>query len=932
MRSLILLAFFFFITGNSFAQHQYIHQEQSNYYNQFSHFSEQQFDSLRGKSTQNLNFKNQKSAKQQSCNLTKTVFGWHPYWVGSAYNNYQWNLLSDLSYFSYEVDVSTGNALTTHNWSTAAVVDSALANGLRVNLCVTLFSSHATFFGNSTAQQTLITNLINLVQSRGGHGVNIDFEGVPSSQKIAFNNFVVDLCNQMHAAIPGSQVSIALFSVDWNGVFDIPLLNNYIDLFIIMGYGYYWTGSTTAGPTDPLYHFGTTYNYTLSRSITYYLNEGTTPSKLALGLPYYGREYTTTSNAVPSSVLNPPNSAVRFFDQIKDNASGNYVASNKYWEGDSFTPYFMFQSGGNWKQSFINDGYSLQKRLEFVNQRGIAGIGIWALGYDDGYTDYWDAIRDKFTDCAIVPCNDTIYDMGGPNKDYYDDEDWTYTIAPDGASSVTLSFSSFDVELNYDTLWLYDGNSTASPLIGAYTGTNSPGTVTSSGPEMTLRFWSDAATNNPGWEATWTCSIASVPVANFSTSALAVCMSDSVSFVNTSSDATSYEWTFPGGSPASSNLANPSILFNSSGTYSVTLIATGLGGSDTIVQNITVSVSQLPTSNFQTSDTLLQLPASTAAFTNNSINASNYLWSFGDSSTSSAQAPIHTYIDTGWFSVMLIASNGLCPDDTLLLNNYIYVADSVSAPPSPLAGFSYSSTEICLGDSVQFTNTSIYADTYQWIFEFASPPFSTNENPAIIYISSGSFEVTLIVSGQGGTDTLSQTINVTINTPPIAAFVASDTILLMPNTTATFTNNSINADSYQWDFDDASTSSAQNPWHQYNDTGTYAVVLIAGNECGNDTATINIYVENSTNIQQQATSSRLHIFPNPNSGVFELQFGTVALPSLNMTIYNVFGEKIHYQIIKSPNQLIDISSYPKGIYFLQLQNDEFVHSSKIVVR
>lgn len=65
--------------------------------------------------------------------------------MGSAYNNYDWDLLSDLSYFSYEVDAATGNAVSTHGWATANVIDVAKSNGVRVNLCVTLFSNHATF-------------------------------------------------------------------------------------------------------------------------------------------------------------------------------------------------------------------------------------------------------------------------------------------------------------------------------------------------------------------------------------------------------------------------------------------------------------------------------------------------------------------------------------------------------------------------------------------------------------------------------------------------------------------------------------------------------------------------------------------------------------------------------------------------------------------
>ena len=227
MNTKIIFSFIFLLSLNIIVAQNValksIHQQESEYYNQFNIQNDSDWNVIRGA------FKPNGRVNSKACNLNKIVFGWYPYWSNGLEANYDWSLISDLSYFSYDVDPATGNATTTHSWATANAVTQAIANGVRVNLCVTLFSGHATFFASSTSQQTLITNLINLVQSRGANGVNIDFEAVPSSQKVPFNNFLVNLCNQMHSAIPGSQVSIALYSVDWSGVFDIPTINNYID-------------------------------------------------------------------------------------------------------------------------------------------------------------------------------------------------------------------------------------------------------------------------------------------------------------------------------------------------------------------------------------------------------------------------------------------------------------------------------------------------------------------------------------------------------------------------------------------------------------------------------------------------------------------------------------------------------------------------------
>jgi spore germination protein YaaH len=488
--------------NDPYIPHKSIHQEQSEKYAQYNFTTNEQWDSLR--SFEGMNINRVMMRAPSSCNLNKRVYGWHPYWSVGLEANYDWEGLSDLCYFSYEVNSANGNAVTTHGWSTASVVTTAQANGVNVTLCATLFSGHTAFFGNASAKQTLITNLINLVQARNAKGVNIDFEGMGASHKTAFTAFMIDLCNQMHAAIPGSEVSICLYAVDWSSVFDMAALNPYVDLFVIMGYDYYYSGSTTAGPEDPLYNFQTTYNYTLAKSLTFYLKQGTTPSKLLLGLPWYGREWATNASTIPSSTTGGGTSSVTY-TTMRNNSNGYY--SNRQWDPISFSTWYpSVRAGVNW-QAFIDDAYSMGKRFDLVNQRGIGGIGIWALGYDNGYNDFWDLIKNKFTDCASVPCTDTIYDMGGPSRNYYDSENYTFTIAPTGATGVSLNFNSFATELNYDTLWIYDGANTSAPLIGAYHGSTSPGTISSSGGSLTLHYKSDVSTVAAGWQAIWNCTI-----------------------------------------------------------------------------------------------------------------------------------------------------------------------------------------------------------------------------------------------------------------------------------------------------------------------------------------------------------------------------------------------------------------------------------------
>ncbi|MBN2683029.1 MAG: PKD domain-containing protein [Bacteroidales bacterium] len=501
----LFFCFLVLVTGlNLFSQFETsisIHQEQFEYYEQVGINAEEWYK------INNPAVKEQsKSAKD--CNLNKVVYGWHPYWSNGLEANYDWSGLSHLCYFSYAVDANTGNATSSNSYLSASVIDDALANGVKVHLCVTLFSNHSTLFNNNTAKQNLISNLISYLNARGATGVNIDFEGVSSSQKDSLTSFMIQLANQLHTAISGSELTIALPSVNWSGTFDVAAMNPYVDYFVIMGYDYYYSGSTTAGPTGGLYPLTSSWTYCQSRSVNYYLNAGVSHNKLVLGVPYYGREFDTSSPTPPSSVSG--SSATKTYVTVMNNASGNYSQSSKLWENNSYTPYWSYNDG-NWNQCFVDDDFSLGRRYDLVNQRAIAGIGIWALGYDNGYSQLWDKIKEKFSDCGTVSCTDSIFDMGGPAWNHLDEEDYTYTIAPTGASGLSLNFESFDLEAGYDSLWLYDGNSVSSPLIGGYSGTSGPGLVTASGNSITLKFHSDIATTMSGFKAVWNCTSDNTP-------------------------------------------------------------------------------------------------------------------------------------------------------------------------------------------------------------------------------------------------------------------------------------------------------------------------------------------------------------------------------------------------------------------------------------
>ncbi len=201
-------------------------------------------------------------------------------------------------------------------------------------------------------------------------------------------------------------------------------------------------------------------------------------------------------------------------------------------------------------------------------------------------------------------CQGTLFDDGGPGGIYTRNQDTYVLIQPTGATSVDVSFPFFDIEsgagssappCGYDYIELYDGTSVAAPLIGRYCNGNiPPSTVSSSGGAMYVKFHTDPGAHLQGFQLDWTCVTSNPPpVANFSGSPTTLCEGDTVVYSDQSTGSpTSWSWSFPGGTPSSSTLQNPSVVYNTAGNYDAKLVVTNGGGSDSLTQTsyITVNV------------------------------------------------------------------------------------------------------------------------------------------------------------------------------------------------------------------------------------------------------------------------------------------------------------------------------------------------------
>lgn len=313
-----------------------------------------------------------------------------------------------------------------------------------------------------------------------------------------------------------------------------------------------------------------------------------------------------------------------------------------------------------------------------------------------------------------------------------------------------------------------------------------------------------------------------------------VCLNNAVNFQNTSSPNTYISnWNF--GDGTSDTARNPIKIFTTAGTYTVQLTNTYKYCSDVVTKSI--KVLPRPLANF-TSDVRYKCePSLNVNFQDQSTNAINWFWNFGDGATSTQQNPSHTYSNYGDYDVKLVVTNLSGCTDTLTMPAYIRIQRPVITFPSlPVKG--------CIPFGVGLIpniNTLDNVTSYLWDFGDGSPT-STAASPSHSYTVQGTYSVTLtITTSSGCTETYTHGGAVKVGRRPIVNFSA------IPRNacafqTVTFTDLTNEADEWEWIFGDGGVASQQNPTYEYTDTGWMNVKLYATNNGCKDSFQIDDYI------------------------------------------------------------------------------------------
>lgn len=313
------------------------------------------------------------------------IFGWYPNWDTEYYKSLNYDLLTTIAYFAYEVNPQTGNASKSNDWNTTPLVDSVKKHGKKIMLTATNFgSANKTLLHNETATKTLINNLIKANQSRNANGICIDFEGLQNTESQLFVSFIRQLKLGLQKADPANQLYITLPAVDWSSAFLTDSLEKYTDKFVIMGYDYYYPGGAP-GPNSPLDSSPLWGAYSLKKTLQTYINDQhVQPSKLILALPFYGQTWGTES---PKLGTKESDFVASYgYSYIRKNMS-NYKV-----EPQSKSTYSIFtcpDSTYPYHQCWFEGDSSFAAKVNLIKDSKLAGLGIWALGYEAGYKDLW---------------------------------------------------------------------------------------------------------------------------------------------------------------------------------------------------------------------------------------------------------------------------------------------------------------------------------------------------------------------------------------------------------------------------------------------------------------------------------------------------------------------------------------------------------------
>lgn len=327
---------------------------------------------------------------------SKRIIGFLPYWQINNLDKINVERIDEVIFFGLHLDekgeLTKGDydllkQLKKANLSTALV----LQNNEKVEM----------FLKNKPAQQALIENVLVILAGNPSLNINLDFEysGIPGKETVSnFTAFVANFVNQLKTKHPQLTVSIDITAdaVRKSRLYDVGQLAQAADYIILMGYDFYRPTSSVAGPVAPLLG-KEIYEYDVATAVADFLTV-VPREKLILGVPYYGWDFPTVDESRGSFVEKRPNEAVALSSYKRTRGLLQKENISYKFDQDSQTPWFVYRDPetAGVRQVWFENEVSLAKKYDLINKENLAGIAIWALGYDGDYPELSNLLKEKF--------------------------------------------------------------------------------------------------------------------------------------------------------------------------------------------------------------------------------------------------------------------------------------------------------------------------------------------------------------------------------------------------------------------------------------------------------------------------------------------------------------------------------------------------------
>jgi PKD repeat protein len=368
---------------------------------------------------------------------------------------------------------------------------------------------------------------------------------------------------------------------------------------------------------------------------------------------------------------------------------------------------------------------------------------------------------------------------------------------------------------------------------------------------------------------------APMPEASFTASSSTVCAGSSVTFTNTSTNATSYSWSFTGGTPATSTATNPTVTYSSPGIYTVSLTATNSTGSDTetITDMITVTGPPAAPGSITGLNTVCANQTGVTYTVSSVSGASSYTWSVPSGATiTSGQGTTSVTVNYGTSggNITVTASNSC---GTSSASSLAVTVNPLPATPGTISGLNI----VCTNQTgVTYTISSVSgASSYTWTVPSGATIASGQGTTSVTvnYGTSGG-NVTVTASNSCGTSSASS-LAVTVNPLPATPGTISGLNTVCTNQTGvTYTISSVSgASSYTWTVPSGATiASGQGTTSITVNYGTSGgnITVTASNSCGTSAASSLSVTVNSTPSMPGSIVGSTSVCPNSSGNSYSV--------------------------------------------------------------